>query len=32
MTSPGGIHFGGFVKDLTAPYQLATIFIEASWM
>ncbi|HEX7940698.1 MAG TPA: hypothetical protein VF488_02800, partial [Gemmatimonadaceae bacterium] len=32
MTSPSGIQFGGFVKDLTAPYQLATIFVEASWM
>ncbi|HET7504342.1 MAG TPA: hypothetical protein VFK02_25145, partial [Kofleriaceae bacterium] len=29
MTSPGGIRFGGSVKDLTPPYELATIFIEA---
>jgi hypothetical protein len=32
MTSPAGIEFGGFVKSLTPPYELATIFIEASWM
>lgn len=32
MTSPGGVIFGGYVKSDLPPFELTTIFVEASWL